>query len=78
MAEKRHGIMQGYKLSIYELTKEGFQQSLENRTNELSSLEASFTGLKPFTNHRIEVVGFNRYGDGPFASVEVLTDESCS
>ena len=77
IAEKRHGIVQGYKLSIYELTKEGVPQNLENRTNELSLLEANFTGLKPFRNYRIEVLGFNSYGDGPFATVEVKTDESC-
>ena len=76
VADKRHGIMQGYKVSIYKLTNQGFQ-NLENRTYELSVLQANFTGLDTFTKHRIEVLGFNNFGDGPFEAVEVLTGESC-
>ena len=63
-------------MSIYKLTNQGFQ-SLENRTYELSVRQAIFTGLYAFTKHRIEVHGFNNFGDGPSEAVEVLTGESC-
>ena len=67
--------MQGYKLFFYEVTKKMGLQSLENRTYELAVLEASFTGLKTYTKYRIEVLGFNNFGDGPLAAVEVFTEE---
>lgn len=76
VADKRHGIMQGYKVSIYKLTIQGFQ-SLENRTYELSVRQANITGLCTFTKHRIEVLGFNNFGNGPSEAVEVLTGGSC-
>ena len=73
--DKRHGIMQGYKLSFYEWTQDGYK-NLENRTYGLSVPEATFTGLKTFTKYRIKVLGFNNFGDGPFGVVDVYTDES--
>ena len=76
MSEYRYGIMRGYKLSIYKSTSEGFK-SLENRTNGLFSPKANLTGLTPFTTYKVEVLGFNDFGDGPSTAVEVLTDESC-
>ena len=76
MSEYRYGIMRGYKLSIYKRTSEGFK-SLENRTNGLFSPKANLTGLTPFTTYKVEVLGFNDFGDGPSTAVEVLTDESC-
>ena len=66
--------MHGYKSFIYELTKEGFK-NLENRSYELAVRETNFTGLKTFTKYRIEVLGFNNYGDGPTDAVELLTQE---
>ena len=74
--DKHHGIMQGYKISIHELTKQGFQ-SLENGTYPLSVLQAHFTGLKTVTKYKIEVLGFNNFGDGPSKSLAVFTEESC-
>ena len=67
--------MQGYKLFFYEVTKKMGLQSLENRTYELAVLDANFTGLKTYTKYRIEVLGFNNFGDGPLAAVEVFTEE---
>lgn len=75
MSEYRYGIMRGYKLSIYKRTSEGFK-SLENRTNGLFSPKANLTGLTPFTTYKVEVLGFNDFGDGPSTAMEVLTDES--
>ena len=73
--DKRHGIMQGYKLFFYEVTKERGLQSLENHTYQLAVHEANFTELKMYTKYWIEVLGFNDFGDGPVAAVEVFTDE---
>lgn len=72
--------MQGYKVTIHELTKQGFQ-GLKNQTYQLSVLQthvlqAHFTGLKPFTKYKIEVLAFNNYGEGPTKSLEVFTEES--
>jgi len=75
-ADKCHGIMKGYKLSFYEWTNESFQ-SLKNRTYEPSVLHANFSGLKLFTKYKIEVLGFNDFGEGPRGAVEVYTDEAC-
>lgn len=75
MSEYRYGIMRGYKLSIYKRTSEGFK-SLENRTNGLFSPKANLTGLTPFTTYKVEVLGFNDFGDGPSTAVKVMTDES--
>lgn len=75
MEDKRQGIMQGYKLFFYEMTKRDGLLSLENRTYGLSVLETNFTGLKAYTKYRIEVLGFNNIGDGPVVAVEVYTDE---
>ncbi|KAJ7374215.1 hypothetical protein OS493_007289 [Desmophyllum pertusum] len=74
VAEKWHGIMQGYKLFFYEFTKDGLRTK-ENRTYQLSVLETTFTELKTYTKYRIEVLGFNNFGDGPAAAVEVRTAE---
>ncbi|XP_078352309.1 uncharacterized protein LOC144637005 [Oculina patagonica] len=73
--DKRHGIIQGYKLFFYEVTKNKGLQSLENRTYDFTVLETNFTGLKTYTKYRIEVLGFNNIGDSPFTAVEVFTDE---
>jgi len=67
--------MQGYKLFFYEVTKEGGLNFLENLTYELAVHETTFTGLKIYTKYRTEVQGFNNYGDGPVAAVEVFTEE---
>ena len=67
--------MQGYKLFFYEVTKEEGLQSLVNHTYDLTVQEANFTELKMFTKYRIEVLGFNNFGDGPVAAVELFTDE---
>ena len=75
MEDKQHGIMQGYKLFFYEVTKEGGLQSLENHTYDLGVKDANFTELKMYTKYRIEVLGFNNFGDGPVAAVELFTDE---
>ena len=75
VADKQHGIMQGYKLFFYEVTWEGGLKSLENHTYELAVHETTFTGLKIYTKYRTEVQGFNNYGDGPVAAVEVFTEE---
>lgn len=75
MSEYRYGIMRGYKLSIYKRTSEGFK-SLENRTNGLFSPKANLTGLTPFATYKVEVLGFNDFGDGPSTAVEDMTDES--
>lgn len=66
--------MQGYKLFFYEFTKDSLRTK-ENRTYELSVLETTFTELKTYTKYRIEVLGFNNFGDGPAAAVEVRTAE---
>ena len=60
---------------FYEVTKTEGLQSLENHTYDLAVLEANFEGLKTYTKYRIEVLGFNNFGDGPVAAVEVYTDE---
>ena len=75
MVDKQHGIMQGYKLFLYEVTKESGLQSLVNHTYDLAVRKANFMELKMFTKHRIEVLGFNTFGDGPVAAVELFTDE---
>ena len=67
--------MEGYKLFFYEMTKKNGLLSLENRTFGLSVLETNFTGLEAYTKYRIEALGFNNFGDGPTAAVEVFTDE---
>lgn len=67
--------MQGYKLFFYEVTKEGGLQSLENHTYHLGVKDANFTELKMYTQYKIEVLGFNNFGDGPVAAVELFTDE---
>ena len=67
--------MQGYKLFFYEAKKEGGLQSLENHTYGLAVHEANFTELKMYTKYRIEVLGFNNFGDGSVAAMEVFTDE---
>ena len=72
--DKKHGIMLGYKLFLYELSKQG-SKNVENRTYGLKVLEANFKGLKSFTEYRIEVLGFNYYGDGPIGAVELFTAE---
>lgn len=72
--DKKHGIMLGYKLFLYELPKQG-SKNVENRTYGLKVLEANFKGLKSFTKYRIEVLGFNYYGDGPIGAVELFTAE---
>ena len=72
--DKQHGIMLGYKLFLYELSKQG-SKNVENRTYGLKVLEANFKGLKSFTEYRIEVLGFNYYGDGPIGAVELFTAE---
>ena len=74
MKDKKHGIMLGYKLFLYELSKQG-SKNVENRTYGLKVLEANFKGLKSFTKYRIEVLGFNYYGDGPIGAVELFTAE---
>ena len=73
--DKQHGIMQGYKLFFYEVTKRRGLQSLVNHTYDLAVREANFTELKMYTKYRIEVLGFNNFGDGPVAAVELFTDE---
>ena len=73
--DKRHGIMEGYELFFYEMTKNDGLLSLDNRTFGLSVLETNFTGLKAYTKYRIEVLGFNNFGDGPAAAIEVFTAE---
>ena len=75
VADKQHGIMQGYKLFLYEVTKESGLQSLVNHTYDLAVREANFMELKMYAKHRIEVLGFNNFGDGPVAAVELFTDE---
>ena len=67
--------MQGYKLFFYEATKEGSLQILENHTYDLAVHETNFTGLKMYTKYRIEVLGFNNFGNGPIVALELLTDE---
>ncbi len=67
--------MQGYKLFLYEVTKNKGLQSLENRTYDFTVLETNLTGLKTYTKYRIEVLGFNCFGNGPAAAVEVFTEE---
>ena len=73
--DKQHGIMLGYKLFVYELTGNG-SKTVENRTYGLDKVETNFTRLKVFTKYRIEVLGFNDYGDGPIVAVELSTEES--
>ena len=68
--------MQGYKLFFYEVKKAGGLQSLGNHTYDLTVQEANFTELKMFSKYRIDVLGFNNFGDGPVAAVELFTDES--
>jgi len=75
VADKQHGIMQGYKLFFHEVTREGGLKSLENHTYDLAVREKTFTGLKTYTKYRAEVQGFNNYGDGPLGAVEVFTAE---
>ena len=75
VADKRHGIMQGYKLFFYEVTKEGGLQSWGNYTYDLLVYAVIFQGLKTYTKYRTEVLGFNNFGDGPVGAVEALTDE---
>lgn len=75
MKDKQHGIMLGYKLFVYELTSKG-SKTVENRTYGLDKVETNFTRLKIFTKYRIEVLGFNNYGDGPIVAVELFTEES--
>ena len=75
MEDKQHGIMQGYKLFFYEVKKKGGLQNLENYTYDLAVREANYTKLKMYTKYRIEVLGFNNYGDGPVTAVELFTDE---
>lgn len=48
---------------------------MENHTYELGVKDANFTALKMYTKYRIEVLGFNNFGDGPVAAVELFTDE---
>ena len=67
--------MEGYRLFFYEVTKEGSLQSMENHTYDLAVHETTFAGLKMYTKYRIEVLGFNNFGDGPVAAVELFTDE---
>ena len=73
--DKQHGIMLGYKLFVYELTGNG-SKTVENRTYGLDKVETNFTRLKIFTKYRIEVLGFNNYGDGPIVAVDLFTEES--
>ena len=75
MEDKQHGIIEGYKLFFYEVTKEGSLQSMGNHTFDLAVHETTFTGLKTYTKYRIEVLGFNNFGNGPAAAVELFTDE---
>lgn len=75
MEDKQHGIMLGYKLFVYELTGND-SKTVENRTYGLDKVETNFTRLKIFTKYRIEVLGFNDYGDGPIVAVELFTEES--
>ena len=75
MEDRQHGVMQGYKLFFYEVTKEGGLHSLENHTYDLGAKEANITELEIYTKYRIEVLGFNNFGDGPVAAVELYTDE---
>ncbi|XP_048586196.1 uncharacterized protein LOC5512975 [Nematostella vectensis] len=70
--EKLYGPLLGYKVGLYLVTESVEKANLINLAP--NARNATFAGLRIFTRYKVIVYGFNEYGDGIQAAIDIRTD----